>query len=214
MQIIPDIQLAACSADPAAIYHAAPGAAGGLMVVGADADADEILGSDSWLVVAPSAADPRAQALLAKTARFSEGREHLERRPAAQALMPDPARARETARLLTGKAIADAGRFLDAMPVARHVPVAALATCLGIPHDDSDRVASLVGRLCDASAPSLLPRQPADGLGEVADELTAIAAVACGSAAAGEAAVGVMFQARDATAGLVGLALLRADDHD
>ncbi|HEY6492586.1 MAG TPA: hypothetical protein VIZ43_04880, partial [Trebonia sp.] len=166
----------------------------------------------SWLVVAPSAADPRAQALLAKTARFSEGREHLERRAAAQALMPDPARARETARLLTGKAIADTGRFLDAMPVARHVPVAALATCLGIPQDD--RVASLVGRLCDASAPSLLPRQPADGLGEVADELTAIAAVACGSAAAGEAAVGLMFQARDATAGLVGLALLRADDHD
>ena len=184
------------------------------MVVGADADVDEILGSDSWLVVPPSAADPRAQALLAKTARFSEGREHLERRAAAQALMPHPARARETARLLTGHAIADAGRFLDAMPVARHVPVAALATCLGISHDDSDRVASLVGRLCDASAPSLLPRQPVDGLGEVTDELAAISAVACGSAGAGEAAVGLMFQARDATAGLVGSALLRADDRD
>jgi cytochrome P450 len=184
------------------------------MVVGADADVDEILGSDSWRVVPPSVADPRVQALLAKTARFSEGREHLERRAAAQALMPPPARARETARLLTGHAIADAGRFLDAMPVARQVPVAALATCLGIPQDASDRVASLVGRLCDASAPSLLPRPSADGLGEVADELAAIAAVARGSAGAGAAAVGLLFQARDATAGLVGLALLRADDHD
>jgi cytochrome P450 len=184
------------------------------MVVGADDDVDEILGSDSWLVVQPSAPDPRAQALLAKTARFSEGREHLERRAAAQALMPDPARARETARQLTGKAIADAGRFLDAMPVARHVPVATLACCLGMPQDASDRVASLVGRLCDASAPSLLPRLPADGLGEVTDELAAISAVACRSAAAGDAAVGLMFQARDATAGLVGSALLRAGDHD
>jgi cytochrome P450 len=184
------------------------------MIVVPDAEVDEILGSDSWLVVQPSAPDPRAQALLAKTARFSEGRGHLERRAAAQALMPDPARARETARLLTGKAIADAGRFLDAMPVARHVPVATLASCLGVPQDASDRVASLVGRLCDASAPSLLPRRPADGLGEVADELAAISAVACGSAAAGEAAIGLMFQARDATAGLVGSALLRAGDHD
>jgi hypothetical protein len=102
--------------------------------------------------------------------------------------MPDPAGLR------TGHAIADAGRFLDAMPVARHVPFATLASCLGIPQDVSDRVASLVGRLCDASAPSLLPRQPAGGLGEVTDELAAISAVACGSAAAGEAAVGLMFQ--------------------
>jgi cytochrome P450 len=214
VQITPDVQLAACSADPAATYHAAPGAVGGLRVVGTDADVDEILGSDAWLVVPPSATDPRAQALLSKTARFSEGREHLERRAAAQALMPHPARARETARLLTGHAIADAGPFLDAMPVARHVPVAALASCLGIPQAASDRVASLVGLLCDASAPSLLPRQPGDGLGEVTDELAAISAVACGSPGAGEAAVGLMFQARDATAGLVGSALLRADDHD
>lgn len=145
MQITPDVRLAACSADPAATYHAASGAAGGLRVVGAEADVDEVLGSDAWLVVPPSTPDPRAQALLAKTARFSEGREHLERRAAAQALMPYPARARETARLRTGHAIADAGPFLDAMPVARHAPVAALASCLGIPQDASDRVASLVG---------------------------------------------------------------------
>jgi cytochrome P450 len=135
VQITPDIQLAACSADPAATYRAAPGAVGALMIVVADDDVDEILGSDSWLVVQPSAPDPRAQALLAKTARFSEGRDHLARRAAAQAFMPDPARAPETARLLSGKAIADAGRFLDAMPVAWHVPVATLASCLGIPQD-------------------------------------------------------------------------------
>jgi cytochrome P450 len=214
VQITQDVRLAACSADPAATYHAASGADGGLRVVGAAADVDEILGSDAWLVVPPSAPDPRAQALLAKTARFSEGREHRERRAAAQALMPHPARARETARLRTRSAIADAGPFLDAMPVARHVPVATLASCLGIPQDASDRVAALVGLLCDAAAPSLLRRQPGDGLGEVADELAAIAAVACGSPGAGEAAVGLLFQARDATAGLVGSALLRADDRD
>ena len=184
------------------------------MVVGAEADVDEILGSDAWLVVPPSTADPHARALLAKTARFSEGRAHLERRAAAQALMPHPAQARETARLRTGRAIADAGRLLDAMPVARRVPVATLASCLGFPQDTTERVASLIGLLCDASAPSLLPRPPSDGLGEVTDELTAISAVACGSPRAGEAAVGLMFQARDATAGLVGSALLRADDHD
>jgi pimeloyl-ACP methyl ester carboxylesterase len=136
-------------------------------------------------VAPPGVAEPRSQALLAKTARFSEGREHLERRAAAQALMPDPARARETARLLTGHAIADAGPFLDAMPVARQVPVAALASCLGIPLDARDRVAALVGRLCDASAPSLLPRLPGDGLGDAADELAAVSAAACGSLAAG-----------------------------
>jgi cytochrome P450 len=214
VQITPDVRLAACSADPAAAYRVASGAVGGLRVVGTDADVDEILGSGAWLVVPPSAPDPRAQVLLAKTARFSEGREHLERRAAAQALMPHPARARETARLLTRHAIADAGPFLDAMPVAWHVPVAALASCLGIPRDAVDRVAALVGLLCDASAPSLLPRRPGDGLGEVTDELAAISAVACGSPGAGAAAVGLMFQARDATAGLVGSALLRAGDHD
>jgi cytochrome P450 len=147
VQITPDVRLAACSADPAATYRAASGAVSGLRVVGADADVDEILGSGAWLVVPPSAPDPRAQALLAKTARFSEGREHLERRAAAQALMPHPARARETARLLTRHAIADAGPFLDAMPVARHVPVATLASCLGITRDAVDRVAALVGLL-------------------------------------------------------------------
>jgi hypothetical protein len=218
VQITPDVRLAACSADPAVTYRAAASGAavGGLRVVGVGvgSDADEILGSDAWLVAPPSAADPRAWAMLAKTARFSEGREHLERRAAAQALMPDPARARETARLLTGHAIADAGPFLDTMPVARHVPVTALAHCLGIPRNASDRVASLIGQLCDASAPRLLPRPPGDGLGDVCDELAAISAVACGSAAAGEAAVGLMFQARDATAGLVGSALLRAGNPD
>ena len=221
MQITPDVRLAACSADPAATYRVtAPGAAGGLRVVGvgvgvgADADADEILASDAWVVVPPSAADPSTQTLLAKTARFSEGREHVERRAAAQALMPHPTRAREIARLLTGHAITDAGPFLDAMPVARHVPVAALASCLEIPGNASDRVASLVGQLCDASAPGLLPRPPGDGLGDVSGELAVISAVACGSPAAGEAAVGLMFQARDATAGLVGLALLRGCDPD
>jgi cytochrome P450 len=215
VQITPDVRLAACSADPAVAYRAAAsGAVGGLRVVGGGAEAEEILGSDAWLVVPPSVADPRSEALLAKTARFSEGREHRERRAAAQALMPDPARARETARLLTGHAIADAGPFLDAMPVARQVPVAALACCLGIPGDASDRVASLVGQLCDASAPRLLPHLPGDGLGEAADELAAASAAACGSLAAGEAAVGLMFQARDATAGLVGSALLRAGDPD
>lgn len=214
MHITPDVRLAACSADPAAIYHAVPGAVGGLRVVAADADVDEVLGSDAWVVVPPGVADPRTQALLAKTARFSEGREHVERRAAAQALMPDPAWAREAARLLAGHTIADAGPLLDAMPVARHVPVAALASCLGIPRDASDRVASLVGRLCDASAPTLLPREPGDGLEEVTGELAAISAAACGSPGAGVAAVGLMFQARDATAGLVGLALLHADDQD
>jgi len=216
VQITPVVQLAACSADPAAAYRAAPAAAGGLLVAGADAAADveEILGSDAWLAVPPRAADPLAQALLARTARFSEGREHRERRAAAQALMPPPAAARETARLLTGQAIAGAGPFLDAMPVARHVPVAALAGCLGIPEDACGRVAALVGRLCDACAPSLLPGRPGDGLGEVAGELAAVSAVACGSPGAGEAAVGLMFQARDATAGLVGSALLRAGDHE
>ncbi|MGH3206553.1 MAG: hypothetical protein ACRDNO_02195 [Trebonia sp.] len=214
MQITPDVQLAACSADPAATYHAAAGAADGLMVVGADADVNEILGSDAWLVVPPSAADPRAQALLTKTARFSEGREHVERRAAAQALMPPTEQARELARIIAGHAIADAGRILDAMPVARHVPVAAIARCLGIPQGAIDRVASLVGLLCDASAPSLLPCRPGDGLGEVTDELAEVTAAACGAPGAVEAAIGLMFQARDATAGLVGLALLRADDRD
>ena len=207
MQTTTDVRLAACSADPAAVYRAAV-----YRAAGPGADAGEILESGAWLVVPPGVADQRAQALLARTARFSEGREHRGRRAAAQALMPGPAGARETARILTARAVAGAGPLLDAMPVARHVPVAALAGCLGIPGDTCDRVAALVGRLCDASAPSLLPRPPGDGLGNVPAELAAVSAAACGSPSAGEAAVGLMFQARDATAGLVGSALLRAGD--
>jgi cytochrome P450 len=148
--------------------------------------------------------------LQARMARFSEGAAHGHRRALVQVLLPDAASVEWGAWSRTSAALADWRGRRDAMDLARRVPVAVLADAAGVAPAAIDAVTQLTGELCAALAG---PGPGADG------------AAASGDAAAMEllaalrgrddeeravAAASILFQARDATAGLIGLALSAA----
>lgn len=161
------------------------------------------------LSVAPAgpAHGPAAE-LLRRMARFSDAPEHQRRRALAEGLLPDPRTAEpaavaRTAALLRGR---DSG--FDLMPLARTVPVAVLATALGVGPAGVDRVVELVGTLCEALAPRTgLTSAPSVDPDAAAAELIRTFAPLVGR---GDdeiaAAIGLLFQARDATAALIGSA--------
>lgn len=143
-------------------------------------------------------------------ARFSEGADHTRRRTVAESrlAMLDPARLRMAARRRTAAQIA--GRHeLDVMVhLARTVPVAVLAAALGA--TDPDAAVAATRRLCLALAP---PEgvAPSSGWPEVAALASLLGLDDDGDD--GEVAVNVvalLFQAMDATAGLIGNTLRAA----
>lgn len=156
---------------------------------------------DEWTVPAPP-----VESVQARMARFSEGDEHERRRAIAEARLAvlDPGELRTAARDRTAAHVA--GRHeVDVMgELARTVPVAVLAAALGA----SDVVAAVAAtrRLCLALAPPE-GSEPTDGWPEV----RALASLlGLDGDADGEEAVNVvalLFQAMDATAGLIGNAL-------
>lgn len=151
-----------------------------------------------------------ARALQARMARFSDGPRHTRRRELLEQLMPAVAGLRTEAAQRTGSALQDSAGTFDVMPLARTVPVVVLAAALGVPAADLGRVALLTGRLCDALAPwsGVPPVEPIDG-DQAAGQLAALLApVGPWDEEQVAAAVGLLFQARDATAALVGAALL------
>ncbi len=151
-----------------------------------------------------------ARALQARMARFSDGPRHTRRRDLPEQLLPAVAGSEAEAAQRTGSALQHSARAFDVMPLARTVPVVVLAAALGVPAADLSRVALLTGRLCDALAPWLgaPPVEPIDG-DQAAGQLAALLApVGPWDDEQVAAAVGLLFQARDATAALVGAALL------
>jgi cytochrome P450 len=117
------------------------------------------------------------------------------------------------------------------MPVARTLPVRALAAALGLQSSQAERAAALTGKLCDTFAPRLTGAETpsatagsATGGGSVADapqsadeaasELCALlsATVPLADTETIAAAASILFQARDATAALIGLAALALAD--
>jgi cytochrome P450 len=163
------------------------------------------------LSVAPTGPGHGALATLqCRMARFSDGDDHERRRALTEALLPEvrmiePAAAARTAAVIDARE----GPF-DVMPMARTVPVAVLATALGVGRAALDRVVALVGAVCDALAPGgAVPGQPAPDPDVAAAELSGYLAPLV---SAGEdevaAAISVLFQARDATAALIGSALI------
>lgn len=150
-----------------------------------------------------------ARALQADMARFSDGRRHTRRRGLVEQVLPAAAGLRAGARQRTAAlARARVGRW-DVMPLARTVPVLALADAVGVPTGDVDRVGDLVGRLCDGLTPAL--DRPAAGVDadEAARDLVALLApVGPWDREQTTAVVGMLFQARDATAALIGAALV------
>jgi cytochrome P450 len=152
-----------------------------------------------------------AAELVARMARFSEGDDHRRRRGIVAGLLPPVA----TVARITGARINDylvrrASTF-DIMPIARQLPAEVLARGLGLPAAEADRAALLTGVLCDALTPALRPRPGSPGAAdEAAAELEVLFGqrLQAGDADQVAAAISILFQARDATAALIGSAVL------
>jgi hypothetical protein len=141
-------------------------------------------------------------------ARFSDGAAHQARRDRVLALLPDAAEAERSARAMTTTALAGCEGTQEAMELARRVPVAVLAGALGVPSGRIGAVVTATGQLCAALAPAPGPAEVADG------EHAAFALINIFAGREGDdhtvAVISVLFQACDATAALIGLALARA----
>jgi cytochrome P450 len=173
----------------------------GWAVTGA-ADVDAALTSPLLRVVAPAVPDGEAADLVSRMARFSDGEQHRRRRAVVEQLLPPVEGLQEAARARATQELDRAEALVDAMVLARTVPVAVLADALAAGDVGAD-----VGELCDALAPSLLPGRPSgDDAARAVRE--AVTAAGCWTAEQVDAVISLLFQARDATAALIGGALL------
>lgn len=179
---------------------------GGQWTVSTPSDVAAALAAAALHVVPPEAGAGPAADLIARMARFCDGDQHRRRRATTVRLLPAVAgiaaqAARGATQYLRAHAAAE---VLDVMPLARTLPAEAIAGGLGMAPADAAAAADQAGRLCDALA---------SGRTSAAD------AAACGLCAAlrplglsGEdevaAAASILFQARDATAALIGATVL------
>jgi cytochrome P450 len=141
-------------------------------------------------------------------ARFSDGTAHQARRARVLALLPDAAMAERSARAVTMTALAERAGTQEAMELARRVPAEVLAGALGVPGERIDAVVTASGQLCAALAPAPTAAEVVDGE-RAASAFTEILAGQEGDDRA-LAVISMLFQAHDATAALIGLALGRA----
>jgi cytochrome P450 len=152
-----------------------------------------------------------AAALVARMARFSDGEDHRRRRALlARLLPPVPAVGRWAGARLNEYLLRRVSAF-DIMPAARQLPSAVLARGMGLAAADAERVALLTGVLCDALTPALRPRPVPPGAADAAaSELTGLFERHLRTTDEEEvaAAVSILFQARDATAALIGTTIL------
>jgi cytochrome P450 len=155
--------------------------------------------------------DGPAAELVTRMARFSDGADHRRRRALVSGLLPPVAQITR----LTGARVNDyllrrASAF-DIMPIARQLPAEILARGLGLEPAQADRAAVLTGVLCDALTPALRPRAvPPESADGAATELEALFGqqLRPGGQEQRAAAISILFQARDATAALIGTAVL------
>jgi cytochrome P450 len=146
-------------------------------------------------------------------ARFCEGESHRRTRSLTMRLLPPAA---EIARHAAGHAARylreqPARDVLDVMPLARTLPAQAIARAMGLSGPGPADAADLVGRLCDALSPG--SRRAAPVRKSAADEAASGLCAALRPLGLSDddelaAAVSILFQARDATAALIGAAVL------
>jgi cytochrome P450 len=152
-----------------------------------------------------------AAELVSRMARFSDGDEHHRRRAILVGLLPPVRRITTiTADRVHDHLLRRTSAF-DVMPMARKLPAEALARGLGLPAAEADRAALLTGVLCDALTPALQPRKVPPGAGDAAaEELEALFGrrLRAVNPERVAAAISILFQARDATAALIGTAVL------
>jgi cytochrome P450 len=140
--------------------------------------------------------------LRAAVARFSDGPAHARRRAYAVDLLTDlnPAHLRERARARTAAVLSGATTPVDVMSaVARPVPIGVLGAALGVQED-----------LTPAVAAAARSYQPHGGDTPEADAAVAALVAAFGGAADEPTAarISLLVQACDATAGLIGNAII------
>lgn len=165
------------------------------------------------LSVAPPAGErpgSSAAQLVGRMARFSDPPAHQQRRDLVIRLLPSAAEASRIAGALAGDYLRRRTASFDIMPMARALPVTALARALGLSASHASRAATLTAALCDALSPSLLPQT---GTGSAGDGAAAeLAGLLAGLGEQDEeqiaALISILFQARDATAALIGTAVL------
>ncbi len=180
-------------------------------LVSSNAEVRAILTDPAYLVPpAPPAAEVETLAWLrAHVTRFSEGHAHDRRRALAEQEIAalDPSKLRQAAADLTAAelAIRTGTEPFDVMPLAKRVPLTALAAGLGI---GQDAIAATVDAVLAAVPGYLNP----DLAGPDADSSVAFLVKTFGPAEPEHAAnrIGLLMQACDATAALVGNALLAA----
>ena len=178
-------------------------------LVSSDADVRAILADPAYVVPpAPHAPEMGTLAWLrAHVTRFCEGEAHDRRRALAEREIAglDPASLRQAAAGLTAAQLARHSEPFDVMPLARRVPAAVLAAGLGVAHDD---VTGAVDAMLAAVSGYLNP----DLAGPDADSSVAFLVKAFGPAEPEALAnrIGLLMQACDATAALIGNALIAA----
>jgi cytochrome P450 len=155
-------------------------------------------------------ADGSAARLLASMARFADGPDHRRRRELVTSLLPPVPRVARTAAVRTNDYLNRRNAAFDIMPLARRLPAEVLAGALGLAQAEAARAAALTGMLCDAVTPTLVPREGTAAVGDgAAVQLTTLMAGRWGQDDERiTAAASILFQARDATAALIGSAVL------
>jgi cytochrome P450 len=181
---------------------------GGAWVVSGRRDVVTALASPA-LTVAPAAGPGGAAAgLVARMARFSDGPDHRIRRDLLTRMLPSVAAVSKIAGRRANSHLRRRLATFDIMPMARVLPAEVLARALRLPEDAADRAAELTSALCDALAPTLVQKAQADP-DAAARELTALlAAFGYPGEDQQTAAISILYQARDATAALIGTAVL------
>jgi hypothetical protein len=213
---VPVAQLA-IRPDPASWHRALRSlgthARGSQWVVSTPPDVAAALNSSALRVIPPATGAGAAAELVARMARFCDGEAHRRRRSLLMRLLPPvPVVARYAAeyaaQYIRDQATANA---VDVMPLARTLPARALARAVGLSGPDAAVAAEATGQLCDALSRAPHRTGPA---AEPDEDQAATALVAAlrplrlSDADHVAAAAGILFQARDATAALIGAAVL------
>jgi cytochrome P450 len=214
------LQMLAASADPTEKYAELARLGvhlhGGTWVVCGHEDVAAALASPAMSVAPVATETGDARRLQARMARFSDAPYHARRRDLVQEMLPSAPGLKDAAAERTRAVLPTCGPRFDLMSIARTVPVATLAAAMGVPADRVAGITTQIGRLCDALAPSheaaVAERPDGDSaVRELAKALTAVLTTRPRTEEALAAAVGVLFQARDATAALVGATVLLED---
>jgi len=158
----------------------------------------------------PVGRDGPAARLVARMARFSDGPEHRRRRELLTGLLQPAAEVARAAGACANDYLRRRLAAFDVLTLARTLPAEVLARALGLAAAQASRASVLTGKLCDAVTG---PLPPGEETGRAADDAAAELVALMADLGHREhewaaAAISILFQARDATAALIGSAVL------